>query len=553
MTAAALTRARGVVSALVAGGVRDVVYCPGSRDAPFAYALADAEEAGLVRIHVRIDERSAAFFALGISRAGELTRRSASPVALVMTSGTAVANAHPAVLEATHACVPLVVVAADRPAEMRGTGANQTTNHLAVLAGTVRGTWDVTRGTGSHAATRAVEVARGGELPPGPVLLNVQLAPPLYDAAAAKWDPASVAAARPAEATETLASPEHTATFIPVSDPVASPTLADLGLDPAQPGIIVAGNQAHLCRGGETVPELAAALGWPLLAEPGSGVRRAPAVTHYQQLLADRPDEVAQARQVLVVGHPTLSRPVTALLSDTTRHIVAITRAGTHTALAGAVAIVGDRVPAAPARPRPDVAAWGNRWQSVDAGYAPADARERVLARVWERHVEDGPRPPILVIGASLSIRAIDRAGRVGTSCPPVLANRGLAGIDGTVSFARGVAAATGEPVRVLLGDVTAMHDLGGLATGVLEDSDDNVQVIVVNDAGGQIFRSLEYGRDAASTHFHRFFATPQLAAFPALARGLGWDYVAATGPDEVDYVAASPVRGRSLVEVTLE
>ncbi|NCD19386.1 MAG: 2-succinyl-5-enolpyruvyl-6-hydroxy-3-cyclohexene-1-carboxylate synthase, partial [Actinobacteria bacterium] len=137
--------AREVVTQLVAAGVRDVVLSPGSRSAPLAYALAAAERAGWLRVHVRVDERSAGFFALGLARAAALSGV-ARPVAVATTSGTAVANLHPAVLEASHSGIPLLVVSADRPHELRGTGANQTTAQVGIFGGAVRAALDLPAG-----------------------------------------------------------------------------------------------------------------------------------------------------------------------------------------------------------------------------------------------------------------------------------------------------------------------------------------------------------------------------------------------------------------------
>lgn len=550
----AVERAATIVSQLAAGGVRHVVYCPGSRDAPFAPVLAAAERAEALSVHVRIDERSAAFFALGLARAGEV-RGAAEPVALVMTSGTAVANTHPAVLEAAHACVPLVVVAADRPASMRGTGASQTTDHLAVLAGSVRGTWDVAGGSGAWASARALEIALGGPLPPGPVLLNVQLAPPLHtDIPVEGVVPAVAAPKRPdaTEVVERLAGPGDVGRFIPVATAaLAAPNLADLGLDASAPGLIIAGNQAHLSDGAADVPALSRACAWPLLAEPSSGLRLTPALTHYQQILQARPDLVAAVDQVLVVGHPTLSRPVTRLLTDPAVRVVTVARSLTYTDLDGAVAAVAEAVPRPPAGPDPQVAAWYARWVEADREVAPSDARERLAAALWQRlaaRTDDN----VLVVGASLAIRALDRAGTVAELSPTALANRGLAGIDGTVSFARGVSVGLGRPVRAVVGDVTFLHDVGGLACGLCEDDAEDVEIVVLNDAGGQIFRTLEYGASPRADEFRRFFLTPQRADIAALARGFGWEYAAMGVTEAREKLASAPWHGRRIVEVDL-
>ncbi|WP_130014635.1 2-succinyl-5-enolpyruvyl-6-hydroxy-3-cyclohexene-1-carboxylic-acid synthase, partial [Serinicoccus sediminis] len=172
-----------LVDELVRAGVREAVLSPGSRSAPLAYALEEADRTGRLRLHVRIDERSAGFLALGLARGG------GAPVPVVTTSGTAVANLHPAVLEAHHSGVPIIVLSADRPAELRGTGANQTTVQPGIFAGAVR--WEVdlpapeavTAGAGAHwrstvCRALAAAVSTGGP-GRGPVHLNVSFRDPL--------------------------------------------------------------------------------------------------------------------------------------------------------------------------------------------------------------------------------------------------------------------------------------------------------------------------------------------------------------------------------------
>ncbi|MGM0386750.1 MAG: thiamine pyrophosphate-binding protein, partial [Actinomycetota bacterium] len=183
--------ARALVTQLVAAGVRDAVLSPGSRSAPLAYALAAAERAGWLTVHVRVDERSAGFFGLGLARAAALGGEPRS-VAVATTSGTAVANLHPAVLEASHSGLPLVVVSADRPHEVRGTGANQTTDQWGIFASAVRATLDVPAGFEPRAVrgqvTRLVAAALGTlSRDPGPVHVNVGFREPLLPAA--RWEP----------------------------------------------------------------------------------------------------------------------------------------------------------------------------------------------------------------------------------------------------------------------------------------------------------------------------------------------------------------------------
>ncbi|MDO4612941.1 MAG: 2-succinyl-5-enolpyruvyl-6-hydroxy-3-cyclohexene-1-carboxylic-acid synthase [Actinomycetaceae bacterium] len=560
----AISTAREIVATLAAYGVGDVVYSPGSRDAPFAYALARAQEQGLVRVHVRIDERSAAFFALGLSRAAEVDGQPARPVAIVTTSGTALAHTHPALLEAAHACVPLVVISADRPDDMRGTGANQTTEHTHILAGTVRGTWDVAPGGDAGSATaQALAWTRGGDVPAGPVHLNVQLSGRLdepHDAADFSPDRCSPTApdvgGQAAGVRHRLASVDEVSALVAVTPPdEVAPSLSSLGLDPSAPGLIIAGNQANLtaCEGGEAVsaiPRLARALGWPLLAEPSSGVRAEPAIVAYQQILTRTPELADDARQILVLGHPTLSRPVTALLCDPHRRIVAVDAAGVVTNLGKNVARTSRILPCAQTTASARVKRWADAWHRADAAFVPEDVRERFLSALW-RDCATGTRPPVLILGASLGIRALDRAAPALATSPRILANRGLAGIDGTIAFARGVAAGLDEPVRVVVGDVTFAHDIGGLVHGVHE-RDDDVQVWVLSDGGGRIFSTLEYGRDEGGEMFERYFATPQRLDIALAARAAGWDYLRAHTAKDVERIGAHRVRGRSVIEIDL-
>ncbi len=258
--------ARAVVTALVADGVREIVLAPGSRNAPLSFAAYDADGAGLLRLHTRIDERSAGFLALGLSKGG-------SRAAVVCTSGTAVANLHPAVLEAHHASVPLVVVTADRPARLRSTDANQTTDQVGIF--------------GPQVATLDVDAPGPWSLT-GVVHLNVQLDDPLVPAD--RWHP-------------------------PVVEEVALRPSRNPGTDLIALGprtVVVAGDDA-----GPRARALAAEAGWPLLAEPSSGARTGPALRTYRLLLSTTlADEV---ERVIVFGHPTLSRPVQRLLAASGR------------------------------------------------------------------------------------------------------------------------------------------------------------------------------------------------------------------------------------------
>ncbi|WP_448073461.1 2-succinyl-5-enolpyruvyl-6-hydroxy-3-cyclohexene-1-carboxylic-acid synthase [Georgenia yuyongxinii] len=538
---AATATARQLVTALVARGVRDVVLAPGSRSAPLAYAVRAAETAGWLRLHVRIDERVAGFVGLGLSRAGALEAGGAPgrPVAVVTTSGTAVANLHPAVLEAAHAGLPLVVISADRPHEMRGTGANQTTDQVGIFGAAVRYAVDLPAGAPGgplldQIVTRALAAAQGlRSNDPGPVHLNVALRDPL--APAAVWRPGPPPAARRVVAPPAPPAPE---------------------LLPAGPRtVVVAGDGA-----GPAARELAEAAAWPLLAEPTSGARAgANAIGPYRLLLAE-PALGGAVERVVVVGHPTLSRPVSTLLGRPDVEVVVVAPGGTWPDVAGTAARVVAAV-APPAQPTAGSAAWLRRWQT--AGAAAQDALDQEIARpgrpldglLLARHVARAAAhaggPGVLMAGSSNTVRDLDLVAAPWDPArqPAAVANRGLAGIDGTIATATGLALGLGRPVRAVMGDLTFLHDAGALLRGTLEDEVD-LQVVVLNDGGGGIFATLEHGAPERVEQFERIFGTPQQADLAALAVAYGARHTSVDDAGQLRTVLAEPVRGRSVVEV---
>lgn len=515
MTSTAI--AREVVAQLVAAGVRDAVLSPGSRSAPLAYAVADAAASGWVRAYVRVDERTAGFFALGLAKAWAL-RGEPRPVAVITTSGTAVANLHPAVLEASHGGWPLVVVSADRPHEWRETGANQTTRQPGLFAGAVRAEFDLPARANpasvrGHVA-RLVAAALGTlTRDPGPVHLNVGFAEPLVPDA--PWTPGPPPASLAIE-------------------PAPAPT--SVHLPPGRRTLAVAGDGS-----GPDAARLAEAAGWPLLAEPSSGARLPGAIVHYLAHLAA--GLAADAERIVVFGHPTLSRGVSALLGRRDVEIVLVSPTARWTDVAGAATrVVGAVRVAAPAA---SDLAWLGRWRTADAAasasFAPSPIQRCALA-LWDTD-------EVLLLGSSATVRAFDAAVPGAGRGVRVLANRGLAGIDGLVSTAHGLASGLGEPVRVVLGDLAYQHDVGGLARGDAEP-DVDLQVVVLDDHGGGIFASLEH-RATERGVFERYFLTPQACDVAASARAFG-----ATGrrtdPDGLPSLLVAPVTGRSVLAVTL-
>ncbi len=469
----ATTLANWLVTELIQRGVTQAVLCPGSRNAPLSFAL----ERSPITVHTRIDERTAGFLALGIAKT---SRR---PVVVVTTSGTAAANLHPAVLEAAHAGVRLVVLSADRPMALRGTGANQTTDQRQ-LYGTAAGFADLDR-VDPQALAAAWES-------PGPVQLNVCFAEPLLPDEQVTHP--AISARTPAEAEE-----------------------ESVALDPGKRTVVVAGDDA-----GPAARRLAQAANWPLLAEPSSGARTGPALRTYR-LLLDRLG--AEVERAVVFGHPTLSRPVQQLLARTDVEVVSIRTRGRWPKRPFPIRAEYDAVSAIADDP-----AWLHRWQQADAdlsaridqtisgwGFTPYDVAREVLAAL--------PPGGLLMVGASNPIRDLDL---MGTPTPVgerrmVIANRGLAGIDGTVSTAIGAALGRPGSTRAIayLGDVTFLHDLNGLLLGPTEQRPD-LTIVVANDDGGSIFATLEQGAPEYAHEHERLFATPHGADLAHLCAGLG-------------------------------
>ncbi|HSE09511.1 MAG TPA: 2-succinyl-5-enolpyruvyl-6-hydroxy-3-cyclohexene-1-carboxylic-acid synthase [Nocardioidaceae bacterium] len=544
---------------LIRGGVRDVVLAPGSRSAPLAFAAFAAAEAGRVRLHVRVDERSAAFVALGLAKS---SRR---PVPVITTSGTAVANLHPAVLEASHAGVPLVLLTADRPASLRGTNANQTTDQVKVFGEAVRAFADVPPGAsgasepGQVAAWRSLVArmlvtAQGGAThAAGPVHLNVQLAEPLTPDADGRWR--SPVEGRPGERPWTERPDPARAEPEPVS--------ADLRT------VVVAGDDA-----GPPARILAERAAWPLLAEPSSGSRTgANAIRTYRLLLGDE-SLAGRIQQVVVYGHPTLSRPVGRLLARPDVEVVAVagpsgwTDPGHQVSRVVRAAYPDDQEPGearwspedGPRPPRP-TSPWLEEWQERDADLSQRldkllDAEtgltpHRVAAAVSAAVPPDG----LLFVGASNPIRDLDLMAVPSTVGERrlVLANRGLAGIDGSVSTA--VGAALGRPRSsrslALMGDVTFLHDSNGLVLGPDEQRPD-LMVVVVNDDGGSIFAGLEQGGPSYSSSFEKLFATPHGVDLSALCAGTRTPHRRVTTADELEEAIASPRGGIEVVEAVV-
>jgi len=606
----AVDAARELVALLVAAGVREFVLSPGSRSAPLAHALAAAEHGGLARLHVRVDERAAGFLALGLARGSQVAAARdgdagpVAPVAVVTTSGTAVANLHPAVLEAHHGAVPLLVLSADRPHELWGTGANQTTHQAGMFAGATRLARVVPAPTGRaeeaddlrSLVARACATASGAlGSAPGPVHLDLAYREPLTPQTGGEdvLDEAArdlrerVAAARsvrvvgPApEALPAPASPRSAtepAALVPIpwqnlrpDERGTAPGPGGLWHDLAAEthGVVLAGDGA-----GPLAARLAEARGWPLLAEITSGAAGSPsAVRHHRAVLDERPELLDDVRQVVVLGRPTLSRQAATLVRRAPLVVAVAPLAGQ--AEPGwpdperTVDVVLAAVPRSWLEPRADEAdaaaatteAWRGRWLAPLVQARPSRAgrlagggpgvRPETLARALLDVAGDG----VLVVGSSNPVRDLDEALEAYHPVPTVVANRGLAGIDGLVSTAVGVALALGEPVRALLGDLTFLHDVGGLWRGEGEEAP-RLQLVVANDRGGSIFAGLEHGLAAATGAaaagaFRRVFTTPHDVDLAALCAAYGVAHSRVAAPEGLTSALATVPPGLSVLEV---
>jgi len=516
-------QAHAVVDELIRGGVRDVVLCPGSRNAPLAFALHDADKAGRLRLHVRIDERTAGFLAVGLAAA------SRAPVPVAMTSGTAVANLGPAVVEANYARVPLIVLSANRPYELLGTGANQTMEQLGYFGTQVRAAISLglaeegsekIEAQNPHwrsATCRVLAAAKGSRTAnAGPVQFDIPLREPLVP----DRDGVPVLAGRPGGAPWTY-TPDVT-----FDEPV------EIDLTPDT--VVIAGHGAAAHPNLSMLPTVAE----PTAPQPDNPVHPlALALLHPQQ--------------VIMLGRPTLHRQVSSLLADSRIPVYALTTGPRWPDVSGNSQATGTR---AITSGIPD-AGWLQRCvhahqKALDAvrgqlGAHPLTTGLHVAAQVCGC-LRDGDQ---LVLGASNPVRdaALVPWGAKGVR---VRSNRGVAGIDGTISTAIGAALAhKGGRTVALIGDLTFVHDSSGLLIGPTEPRPDNLTIVVSNDNGGGIFELLEQGdprfRDVSS----RIFGTPHDVDIAALCRAYHVDSQSIS-VEELGPALDEPARGIRVLEV---
>lgn len=572
-----------VLAEFVKLGVRHVVVSPGSRSQALALAAVEFERAGLLTLSVRIDERSAGFLALGIGVESRM------PALVITTSGTAVANLMPAVLEAHHSGVPMILLTADRPEEMRGIGSNQTTHQLGMFGNFVPFAREVAAPSSGgfdpaypgELARATVLAATGQSGAPGPVQVNMAFREPLSSA----LDPSHVAGLHLDAAAR--AGHKGAAERVPSrAEPVT------VTVEPNT--VVVAGHGA-----GPAAEEAAFALGAPLIAEVSSGAHFGRnLVVAYRQLLASE-DFGGKVRRVIVFGHPTLSREVPQLIRrEGVETIVVRGNAAEDYNPGHRVSQWADSIKVIDGEEAPDPS-WLGGWVAASreaiadgapAGSASADRattpaasartddhkaireftkaqlavfREPVTRRMLVETVWQKSWPhDRLVFASSRLIREADRV--VPGKNISVHANRGLAGIDGTIATATGIALASqlgggsGQPegnapagtTRVVLGDLAFLHDVGSLLSAPGE-AQPRIQLIVGNDGGGTIFDSLEVAGTADEASFDRVLYTPHTVEVSAIASAYGWNYLLAENRGQLDEALVSP-HERTIIEVPL-
>jgi 2-succinyl-5-enolpyruvyl-6-hydroxy-3-cyclohexene-1-carboxylate synthase len=507
------TFAATLVDEWVHAGITDAVICPGSRSTPMALALA-----ARLKLHVRLDERSAGFFALGLSMATGM------PTVICVTSGTAAAELHPAVVEAHQGRVPLIVCTADRPPELHHVGASQTIDQVGLFTTSTR--WSCDPGVPDEAqartwrplAARACAEARMGPLGPGPVHLNLAFREPLVGDAGplpSRRGPISVA---------------------------GHPELAALDVPLQGRGLLIVGGGATTDRA--QLHLLSARLGWPILADPLSGCRVPGTIAAVDAIVRAHP---TLPDTVVLLGAPWLSKALSEFVVAAVDHgariicvdpwwqwvdpsvVVSEFHHVSGDAFVRAALASADASSTLPDRD------WLDTWRSDDAAAQVAieqtlghELSEPFVARVLARHA--ARQGATLVVSASMPMRDLEWFAPTLETPPQVMANRGANGIDGVVSTALGIAA-SGRRTVALLGDLAFLHDVSGLVN--LPDLP--CTFVVVDNGGGGIFSFLPQAGALDVAQFELLFGTPPTTDVAKVARGFGLEVHEVTTADELE------------------
>ena len=531
---------QALVDEFARSGMRHAVTSPGSRNAPIALSLAEHPDIEAVSV---LDERSAGFVALGIAKSTGL------PVAVTTTSGTASANLLPAVVEAYEARVPLILLTADRPPELRDVGAGQAIDQIKLFGSFAKwfvevGNHEPGRGCAVHhraLGSRAYATALGGR--PGPVHLNLPLREPLAPVRDETIDPADWEGRPGGEP------------WVTVTEPAGAAGI-DLGpqVGAVRRGVFVCGS-SHASLD-ELVPRVAAGLGWPILADAVSGLRAGPhdrshVIAHYDALLRSEDWASAHAPELVIrIGDTPTSKPLRAWLAEApqividphlrwdepTRAAQTIVAAEPESALAGLLDAATDPDPA-----------WIDEWRSADAcvpealAAAPPELIEPAVCFALAGSLHAGST---LWVSSSMPIRDLETFAPSIETPIRFLANRGANGIDGVVSSALGAAIAGTDPVIVLIGELALLHDASGvIAAGRVGAP---VGIVCLNNGGGGIFDFLPVAGAADRDDYEQHIATPVPADLAHLAALGGMEHVVAASPAE----AAERARPGVLVEV---
>ena len=496
-----------VVDELVRGGVNSFALSPGSRSAALARAVQEHPETTLA---VLIDERSACYFAMGAAR------RSDSPAAVITTSGTAAANLFPGVVEADHAGVPLIVITADRPPELRQTGANQTIDQINLFGRKVRWFWEAgpaedrpqSNSYWRASTARAVAEARGWASRPGPVHINLACreptAPTGHDGRSQSAPFGSATEGRPGGA------PWIESRGTLDTDPGLSEEVKQ-----ARRGVVVVGEGAGRS---PAYARLAERLGWPLLAEAMSGLRRPSTISTFHHLLQDSPAAL-RSDLVLCFGKTGLSPNLSGLLSDPATPQIVVGAPGGWADPNRAVSHLVAASPSSVARKMSDQVEppadgeWLRRWREADRVCRSVidgilDRSDQLTEPRLARDLA-GMQLDALVVGSSMPVREVDWFAP--KTPPRVIGNRGVSGIDGLVATALGAAWARPGRLACLAGDLALLHD----SNGFLVDERPSCVLVVINNNGGGIFNFLPQARHP---HFEKLFGTPHGRDFQSLA-----------------------------------
>jgi 2-succinyl-5-enolpyruvyl-6-hydroxy-3-cyclohexene-1-carboxylate synthase len=514
------------VQRLIDLGVKHAVLSPGSRNAPISLLLAQAEQQGLLTLHVRIDEREAAFLALGLSKLSGI------PALLCCTSGTAAVNFAPAVAEAFYSQVPMIVLTADRPEGAAQRGDSQTIHQDQLYGANVLASFTIGTGADPQDAADRARVAWSAACGPqhGPVHVNLHFAEPLL-ASPAEWP--TLRAAEPFGISQAAEVD---------SPPVQLPALGN------RPVMVIGDIPQHERNVVQRALDFAASAGIPVLMEPTAGIRDARVAVRRHALITDA--LAADVTSVVTFGRFGLGRHLRRLCERTPVHVAFSAQGAGADPFATATLVLplaeASKVLGASAEAATTEQTWLNSWRAADerattriaevlqsTTYAPTGLQ--VAAEVLKCAAD---REALVFAAASRSIRDVDLMADF--AGPKVVANLGVNGIDGLISTAAGAAAEQQRHTYLLIGDIAFLHGSNGLLK-VAREAEAPLTVVVVDDNGGAIFSDLEQGADGFQPWFERVFGTPHDMNLVELAHGYGVDTTAVSRIEELRIALSNP------------